>query len=336
MRVTIKDVAKKAGVSITTVSMVLNNTNYKIKNETKERVRKAADDLGYIPNNLAKSLVTQKSNLIMLMVPNLTNPFFAYLCDNISREFQKRDYTLFIYQTLDEEITMERFMRLMDSNLMAGSLVVDRSVRKFKQELHERYKIVFLDEIDYSKDDSMVVTGDNEEGGYLAMNYLLDKGHRKIGIVAGPRNTANSSRRIAGALDALMERDVPFDPDLLVHGNYNYEGGKAAYERLKDKEITAAFCFNDMSAYGFMNQAKEDGKRIPEDISVIGYDNLPINSIMEPTITTIDQHLDQIAARGVKVLIDYIEDQKINRKDNFIKPTLSLGKTVIGGPYENT
>lgn len=85
-----------------------------------------------------------------------------------------------------------------------------------------------------------------------------------------------------------------------------------------------------------MNQAKEDGKRIPEDISVIGYDNLPINSIMEPTITTIDQHLDLIAARGVEVLIDYIEDQKSTEKDNFIKPTLSVGKTVIGGPHENT
>ncbi len=329
MRITIKDVAKRAGVSITTVSMVLNNTHYKIKDETKAKVRKAAEELGYVPNNLAKSLVTQRSNLVMLMIPSLSNPFFAQLSTYIAEEFEKRNYTLFIYQNLGKEITIEKFSSLMDSNLIAGSLVVDRAVRDFKQELHKKYKIVFLDEIDYSKDDSLVVTGDSEMGGYLAMNHLIDKGHRNIGIVAGPKDTANSSRRIAGALDALMERDIYFDPDCLVHGNYSYEGGKEAYEYLKGKDITAAFCFNDLSAYGFMNQAKEEGKRIPEDLSVIGYDNLSINSIMEPQLTTIDQHLNEIAVKGVDILIDYIEKKEIKENRNFIPPSLHLGKTVL-------
>lgn len=336
MPITIKDVAKAAGVSITTVSMVLNNTHYKIKEETKEKVRKAAEELGYVPNNLAKSLVTQKSNLIMLMVPNLSNPFFANLCEYIAKEFEKRDYILFIYQTLGKKITIEKFSSIMDANFMAGCLIVDRSVRDFKEELHRKYKIVLLDEIDYSKDKCLMVTGDNEKGGYLAMSYLLDRGHRKIGIVAGPKDTANSSRRIAGALGAVMERDVHFDSDCLVHGNYNYEGGREAYDYLEDKDITAVFCFNDLSAFGFINRAQEKGRKIPEDLSVIGYDNLTINTIIEPKLTTIDQHLEKIAKLGVDILIEHIENREIKKKRHLITPDLCIGKTVEGGPYENT
>lgn len=323
----IKDVAQKAGVSITTVSMVLNNTNHKISESTRQKVLSAAKDLDYRPNNIARSLVTKKSNSIMLIIPDLINPFFGILANQLSIYADELGYFLYIYNSHNRNMDEKYFVDLVESNYIDACLIVDRRIKKFDKKIIDRYKIVFLDEFDYQKDQVNIVTGDNEKGGYLACQYLLDKGFRKIGLNIGPRETPNSTRRLSGALKCLIDNDVTYDPKNIFHGNYSFEGGYEAGEYFSKRDIDAIFSFSDLSTYGILNYFLKIGIRVPEDISIISYDNLPMNKVISPKLSSVDQNIDQIARRAMDMVDDLIND-RLSKRKILIAPKIVEGESV--------
>lgn len=324
---TIKDVAKLAGVSITTVSMVLNNTNHKISDKTRKKVFAAAKQLNYRPNNIARSLVTKKSNSLMLIIPDLINPFFSLLANQITIYADKLGYILYIYNSYQKSMDEKSFIDLIERNYIDACLIVDRRVKDFDEDILNRYNIVFLDEFDYQKKDTNMVTGDNELGGYLAVQYLIDNGFTNIGLNIGPQKTPNSTRRLSGALKCMIDNDIEYDPKNIFHGNYTFEGGFKAGRYFASRKVDAIFSFSDLSSYGILNYFRKENIWIPEDISIVSYDNLPMNKVIYPKLTSIDQNLDKIAKLSIEMVDNLIKGKPADKRI-LISPSLVKGSSV--------
>lgn len=323
----IKDVAKEAGVSITTVSMVLNNTENKISQATRKKVLKAANNLNYKPNSYAKALASKKSNIIMAIVPDINNLFFSELVKELTQFAQEYSYFLYINNTNNQKIKNQEFEKLLVSNFFAATLVVDRNVKKLDEDLVKKHNIIFLDEVDFASRNTQIVTGNNEIGGYIAMEYLIKRGFKNIGLLIGPRSTANSSRRLSGAIKAAMNYDIYIDPKNIIHGDYTYEEGYATGKFFKKRNVDAIFSFADMSSYGLINYFLEEGIKIPEDISLISYDNLFLNKIITPKLTSVDQNLREIAKNAIMIADELIKNDKVQEKI-MIKPEIVEGESV--------
>lgn len=323
----IKDVAKEAGVSITTVSMVLNNTENKISQATRKKVLKAANNLNYKPNSYAKALASKKSNIIMAIVPDINNPFFSELVKELTQFAQEYSYFLYIHNTNNQKIRNQEFEKLLVSNFFAATLVVDRNVKNLDEDLVKKHNIIFLDEVDFASRNTQIVTGNNEIGGYIAMEYLIKRGFKNIGLLIGPRSTANSSRRLSGAIKAAMNYDIYIDPKNIIHGDYTYEEGYATGKFFKKRNVDAIFSFADMSSYGLINYFLEEGIKIPEDISLISYDNLFLNKIITPKLTSVDQNLREIAKNAIMIADELIKNDKVQEKI-MIKPEIVEGESV--------
>lgn len=323
----IKDVAKEAGVSITTVSMVLNNTENKISQATRKKVLKAANNLNYKPNSYAKALASKKSNIIMAIVPDINNPFFSELVKELTQFAQEYSYFLYIHNTNNKKIKNQEFEKLLVSNFFAATLVVDRNVKNLDEDLVKKHNIIFLDEVDFASRNTQIVTGNNEIGGYIAMEYLIKRGFKNIGLLIGPRSTANSSRRLSGAIKAAMNYDIYIDPKNIIHGDYTYEEGYATGKFFKKRNVDAIFSFADMSSYGLINYFLEEGIKIPEDISLISYDNLFLNKIITPKLTSVDQNLREIAKNAIMIADELIKNDKVQEKI-MIKPEIVEGESV--------
>lgn len=323
----IKDVAKEAGVSITTVSMVLNNTENKISQATRKKVLKAANNLNYKPNSYAKALASKKSNIIMAIVPDINNPFFSELVKELTQFAQEYSYFLYIHNTNNQKIKNQEFEKLLVSNFFAATLVVDRNVKNLDEDLVKKHNIIFLDEVDFASRNTQIVTGNNEIGGYIAMEYLIKRGFKNIGLLIGPMSTANSSRRLSGAIKAAMNYDIYIDPKNIIHGDYTYEEGYATGKFFKKRNVDAIFSFADMSSYGLINYFLEEGIKIPEDISLISYDNLFLNKIITPKLTSVDQNLREIAKNAIMIADELIKNDKVQEKI-MIKPEIVEGESV--------
>ena len=313
----IKDVAKKAGVSITTVSMVLNKTNNKISDATREKVIRASKVLNYNPNSYARALASKKGNSIMVVIPDIANPFYAAIIKELTYYARKKDYFLYIHNTNNKVMEAKSFISILENNYFMASFVVDRNVIGLSEEDIEKNNIIFLDEYDFTNRKTNIVTGNNEKGGYLAIEYLIKRGYKNIGMLIGPRSTANSSRRLSGGIKASMDYDVYIDSSNMIHGDYSYEEGYKAGKFFLDKNVDAIFSFADMSSYGLINYFKEKNIEISKDISIISYDNLFFDDIITPGLTSVDQNLKDIAKEAIKMA------------DNLINKKKSSGKIVI-------
>ena len=205
--------------------------------------------------------------------------------------------------------------------------MVDRNVKNLDEDLVKKHNIIFLDEVDFASRNTQIVTGNNEIGGYIAMEYLIKRGFKNIGLLIGPRSTANSSRRLSGAIKAAMNYDIYIDPKNIIHGDYTYEEGYATGKFFKKRNVDAIFSFADMSSYGLINYFLEEGIKIPEDISLISYDNLFLNKIITPKLTSVDQNLREIAKNAIMIADELIKNDKVQEKI-MIKPEIVEGESV--------
>lgn len=327
---TIKDVAREAGVSITTVSMVLNESDYPISEKTKRKVIQTAKKLDYVPNRVARNLVTRKSNSIALIMPDITNPFYPEIAKAVSEVAERRGYNLILINTNNQTTKKSTWLEVLENGLIEGALVVSRETT-FKDAIKraKNTKIVYLDEPGFLCDkDSYMVTGDSEEGGYIAGKHLISLGHKKMACIAGPEETPNSSRRLSGFLKACMEHDVLLDSKHILFGNYSFNGGYECAKILSKEDVTGIFAFNDLSAFGAIKALKESCKYVLRDYSIIGYDNLIMTAYAAPSLTTVDQFSKLIGERATSMLLDLISGKKINERKVLIKPKLIIRETT--------
>lgn len=310
---TIKDIAAKTKLSVTTVSLVLNGKESKIPQRTKDLVIKAAEELNYRPNQLAVSLITKRTKTVGLIVPDIRNSFFSVLAKGIEDECRKNGWTVILCNTSDIHERDLEYINMLASKGVDGILYCmssDSIFEKFQQcyDLLNRLHIRFV-MLDRSFHLPNLITAklNHFHGGYLAAKHLLELGHNRIACVTGPKHLEDSNQRLAGYIRALEEYKIPFDESIIVEGNYHMEAGASAVDKLLHKNFTAIFAFNDMMAYGVYKGLKTHGLTVPTDVSIVGYDDVFLSEIFEVPLTTIHQPVERMGSAAAKHLIEMIE-----------------------------
>ncbi len=307
--VTIIDVARAAGVSHSTVSRVLNR-HPNIRPETRERVEEAVASLGYVPNLSARSLARGRPSVVAMTLFNIGSPYSVGLVRGVDAELIDAGLHLLLYATRRGQGT--EFADLIASGLAQGLLVAGVSDGDaFIEELVQReFPVILIDQIGPTIADSIV--GDNEAGAAAAVDHLLDLGHRRIGIITGDIDRAVARVRRDAALSRLATRGQAPIPGLVVDGSFRERGGYLAAGDLLDRvePPTAIIAPSDAAAFGVLRAALERGVAVPEQLSVVGYDNVADAAFSVPPLTTINQPLGDMARCAVEMLWQRMADRK--------------------------
>lgn len=315
--VTLKDIAAEAGVSIMTVSNVINGNHSKVSQKNIEKIKKIIEKYNYVPNLTARSLTAKSSKIIGVIVPikssfnNLfKDPYISELFGVIQNVIRENGYYLMIRSVKD----VSDISALLKNWNMDGAIFLmpdyDNLIYSILKE--NKLPMVFLDS--YSKIDTILSVGINDyKGGYIATRHLINNGHKKI-LFAGPCHKYSGPifqilQRLEGYKAALTEFNIPFDEKLILNVEPNYEEGIALGRAICNKEydVTAVFTTADIMAIGIIEGTKLNGKIVPNDLSVIGFDNLLPSIYVTPKLTTISQDIEAKATAAVNLLIEYIE-----------------------------
>jgi LacI family transcriptional regulator len=306
---TIRDVAKLAGVSIATVSHVINETRY-VSDELVSRVNKAMEELDYHPNLLASSLRGGESKTIGLIIPDISNQFFAEISRKIEDNGLEHGYSLIICNTDDNPEKEKRYIDILLSKQVDGFIFISAGdeTDSLLKPISKGIPIVVADRYIENPNVNTVIV-DNFDGGYQATKHLIDLGHKRIGFITGSSAVSPSSDRFEGYKKALVDSNLSVDPSIVVHGDYRYQGGVDAMQELlgADPEITAVFSCNDMMALGAIRTAYNFGLKIPEDISIIGFDDIPLAKSSYPALTTMAQPTEEMASQIIKLFVDMVD-----------------------------
>jgi LacI family transcriptional regulator len=311
---TISDVAKRAGVSAMTVSRVVNGTGY-TSADTRARVEAAIEELGYVPNALARQLRSKRTKSIALLVADISNPFFTTIARGVEDFFNGHGYSVMFCNTDEDVAEEEQYLLMLIERQIDGVLLVPArsSGESFDLLRAHRVPVVAIDRRVASRDvDS--VRCDSEAGAHALVQHLVELGHRRIAVLTGSAAISTSIDRVAGARRALEEAGLEL-PDSLVHyGGYNFgksnqaDGHRMAFEMLEadGERPTAVFCANNFIAFGAIRALREKGVRVPDDMSVVAFDDLPEEWVSEPFLTVARQPAYEIGRSAATLLLDHI------------------------------
>jgi len=334
---TMNDVAKEAGVSVATVSRVING-NYKVSPKLEKQVRDAMKRLHYYPSSLARSFKMQQTLLIGVIVPLIDHPFYSRLAMAIEQRLFQYGYRAIICNSGEdperERDYVEMLLRQRVDGFIINSAVMDVSYFSELEDLRIPY--VLLDRNVPEADCSQVFC-DNSQGGYIGMEHLIQLGHKRIGVIGALPYTEPMARRIRGTHEALASYSMEADPDLLVTADSQlFDMGYDSAKKLLslDSPPTAIYSLTDVTAVGVMHAVAELGMRIPENISVLGYDNLPIASYMIPQLSTVGQPIIEMGEKAVELLINNIKNPDDAPEKAVLKTELIVRGTTA--PLDHT
>lgn len=300
-KTTIKDIAEATDLSIATVSLVLNNKGQNIPEKTCQRIKAVARQLNYLPDYNARSLVTGKSRTVGVIIPDISNMFFAEMVRHIQLELDTKGYDIILCNSEEKMQNDLKYINLLASRRVDGLILTmsaesmnDRNRAVVEETLGKlTIPYIFLDR--YFKNDCNKVMVDNEESGRAVARHLLSCGHRKLGVITGPDSLNSSANRLQGFLSELEAQSVEIGSDCIIHGTYDFESGVRGTEILIEKGVTAIFAFNDLQAYGVVMTANKHGLKVPRDLSVVGFDDSLYSSVLETKLTTVRQPLKEMA-----------------------------------------
>lgn len=315
-KVTVKDVARRAGVSVTTVSLVLNGKAGAIPEETRRRVRLVAEQLEYAPSYAARAMVTRSTKCIGVVVPDLCNAFFAQTVKQMQTELARYGYAVILCNSEERADNDMRYLRLLSDRSADGviyapsaeSLLGDARAKICALVKEIGIPCLFFDR--YFSEEDPVVAADNEESGYRAAKHLVENGHTKIFAVTGPLVLNSSRNRLAGLKRALAERGLSMPEEYVFAGGYDVGAGVLAGEAFLKTDATAVFAFSDVQALGFYKSVRSAGKRIPADVSVVGFDNIGYAELASPPLTTMRQPTDELAQAACRSLLGMLKGER--------------------------
>lgn len=330
---TIIDVARLAGVSVATVSRVV-NSNYPVKQDTKERVLAAIKDLHYVPNVQARELNTRRSSTIGVVVPSLYNMFFAEVIDGIEEAVRKDGYSLLLNCAKNDPRQEIKCINALVSRNVSGIIVISPNTENLRESFYEdlvrRMPIVFVNAY-HRVTGASYVSNDERAGSERALEYLASLGHEKIIFIRGRGSDSYTLKE--ENYRAFMEKRGSFREDYII--NIGEGNGVDTVDTTRDALIellpklnpTAIFCCNDLMAVGAMNACRRLGLKVPKDISVIGYDNISLSRLVEPKLTTMDQNMFQLGSNAAFLLIEKIKGGSAKRitLDNMLIKRKSTG-----------
>ena len=306
---TIIDVARAAGVSIATVSRVLNNYQH-VRPALRERVQAAMDQLGYMPNQQARRLVGAKSGVIGLLVPGLGSEYIGEIVRGIDDELSEVECDLMLYNTHRHKSKEEHYARKIANGLADGLLVVVPHLSEsYLDGLRRANFPHVLADVDYSNGKSWSVGITNWQGAYDAVRYLIELGHRRIAMITDLMELTTTTSRVAGYRQALADHGISYDPDLVQEDNYIDPQTQAKTEALLKlpQPPTAIFTTADLSAFRIMEVLRQKNIRIPQDMSLIGFDDIPQAKMVYPRLTTVRHPLYEMGRVAVRHLLEQIE-----------------------------
>jgi LacI family transcriptional regulator len=308
---TINDVAKLAGVSTMTVSRVLNNSKH-ISAETRARVEQAIATLGYVPNALARSLRFKQSNMIALILSDITNPFFTAVARGVEDVARAHDLSVIFCNTDESEVEELKYLQLLLQRQIDGCLLVPSSNAQESLMLL-RSKMVPCVVLDRRVADGQVdcVRCDSEDGAFQLVQHLIALGHRRIAMLSGPPHVSTASERVLGYRRALEDAGLPIDENLIVFGQYSEESGYQMAQQVLayDSRITGCFAANNFIAFGALQAFREAKLRIPDHISLVSFDDIAYANTLEPFFTAMTQPAYQIGLRAAEMLLERLNGE---------------------------
>ncbi|ENM5881185.1 substrate-binding domain-containing protein [Vibrio metoecus] len=328
---TMKDIARLAGVSTSTVSHVINKSRF-VSDEIVERVNNAAQQLNYAPSALARSLKMNRTKTIGMLVTTSTNPFFGEVVKGVERSCYHQGYNLILCNTEGDNQRMKASINTLLQKRVDGLLLMCSTLEGERLDVFDRYPdipIVVMDwgPILFASDK---IQDNSLQGGYMAAKHLIECGHKEIGCITGPLIRHQAQMRYEGYKRALAEAGIAINPDWIVESDFECEGGYQAFEKLyqRGKLPSALFVSNDMMAMGVIQAASQRGLRVPDDLSLIGYDDVHIAKFMTPALTTIHQPKYRLGKAAVDTLLYRLENPDTTAQVVQLEPTLVVRSSV--------
>ncbi len=330
---TIKDVAKMAGVSTTTVSHVINKTRFVAK-ETEEAVMQAIKSLKYSPSAVARSLKVNTTKSIGMIVTTSESPYFAEIIHAVEDHCYRQGYSLFLCNTQNDPEKIKNHVEMLTKKRVDGLLVMCSEYTQHSLDVLSSFSSVPMVVMDWGPNTDTDIIEDNSfTGGYLATKHLIDCGHKEIGLIAGELDKTTARTRYEGFVKAMNETNLPIHENWIMEGFFEPEDGYECMNKIlaQDSLPTAVFCCNDVMALGAISAITEKGLRVPDDISIIGYDNIHSSRFYAPPLTTIHQSKSRLGAQAVNLLFERIANKDNDNHEKHriaIHPELVIRKSV--------
>ncbi|AUJ81889.1 MULTISPECIES: HTH-type transcriptional repressor PurR [Enterobacter] len=336
---TIKDVAKRANVSTTTVSHVINKTRF-VAEETRNAVWAAIKELHYSPSAVARSLKVNHTKSIGLLATSSEAAYFAEIIEAVEKNCFQKGYTLILGNAWNNIEKQRAYLSMMAQKRVDGLLVMCSEYPESVLSMLEEYRHIPMVVMDWGEaraDFTDSVIDNAFEGGYMAGRYLVERGHREIGVIPGPLERNTGAGRLAGFMKAMEEALITVPENWIVQGDFEPESGYRAMQQIVSQQPrpTAVFCGGDIMAMGALCAADELGLRVPQDISVIGYDNVRNARFFTPALTTIHQPKDSLGETAFNMLMDRIVNKREESQSIEVHPRLVERRSVADGPFRD-
>lgn len=317
------DIARKTGVSRATVSRVINNKGY-VSPATRARVMQVVEQEDFAPHPAARMLASQRTRVITIAIPHLTDVsgYFSTIVHGISQAIQERDYSMLLWLGQPGDKDGAFYTRIIRNRLMDGIILalVHKNDPLVPLLVESDIPFVMVDRPTQFQDRISYVCIDSVDAARIAVHHLIEQGYRRIATITGDLNHAEGDERLLGYKIALQEAGIPFDPSLVAEGDFNLASAYQGMKNLLPCHVDAVFAASDMMAMGALQAILEAGLRVPEDIGLVGFDDLPTASSTTPQLTTIHQPVHEKGALAAKMLIDRIEGQ-VKEPQHLILPT---------------
>lgn len=316
--VTIRDVAKAAGVSITTVSRALNGYQ-DVGEKTRKKIKEIAEQLNYRPNNVARSLVTRRTQTIGLLVSGMMSDrsghhFVFEVIRGLHDRLSELDYDMILFSTTTAQQRLVSYLSLCTQRGLDGVIVMGfRLDDPYMNEVVEAPLPSVGIDLPLLSDHCSYVITDNAHGAKVAVRHLLAKGHRRIGFINGHRQAAVSQQRRQGYEAALQEAGLDLDESLICESDFTMEGGRTAFTAIRQRhaDMTAVFCASDLMAIGVLQQARQDGIHVPDQLAVVGFDDIDLAEFVDPALTTVHQRRYEMGVVAADTLVAMMREQRV-------------------------
>lgn len=336
MPVTIADVAAAAGVSKTTVSRVM-NARGDLDEATAARVRLVIEQLGYVPSARAVGLARGRTQVIGMLVPAVTWPYMGEILQGVIDVVEKAAYGLLLFTCGDGEESIRQFASQVSARAFDGLLViVPEGTLDYITRLHDDgLPVIMIDDRGHQPGFPSVVTT-NREGGEMAAEHLLSLGRRRPLVITGPPEYGCTEERLAGFLETYAEAGMPVPPGLVVDGDFRFEQGQLEVQRALDAglEFDAIFAHNDLSAAGALVALRSAGRRVPQDVAIVGFDDIPLAAQTDPPLTTVHQPLRELGERAARLVLARLSGEALPDEATVIPATLVVRGTTVAAAQQ--
>jgi len=328
-KVTIRDLAEAAGVSVTTVSQILNGKGERFSSDTKDRVLKLQKKMGYVPDYNARNLIMGSTQTIGVLVPNLANPFFSMFIKGIQQAAQLHHFVPIIFDANQNQKLQSMYIEELIKRAANGLIIASATL-----DANDIDRILTRNGIPYllfDQNDAQIgdrVWVDDYKGGQMAANYLLSRGHRRIALLVGENITHNIQQRIAGFRAGMAKYRLTLSDDMVIQSSMTKLGGYQATADVLAKNATAVFSINDEMAIGLYRGVQERGLKIPDDLSIMGYDDIDLANFITPKLTSIHQPAFEMGQVATDLLIERLNNPRLAHQDKQLPLELIVRDSV--------